>query len=549
MSAASPSSCTRCHRDLAAGETVCSHCDAPEAVADPFALPEDWNASTALAAQREAVARAAEPEEHAPDARGWALLGLGLVALTGTAGAWCLQTALPDRFPSLMTLGVRMFGPPGAASDFFPASAWWLALASWALLALGLGVGHQLARRAGARPHMSALEWAALVLQPGLNLVSGPYVMRALGAAARSRQPALRLWLGTRALVAMLLHTGAVVLDAWALRTANEDLAAGALAASLAAMAAFVAVLCGSVRSLWVLSRLGLQAAELRGEPTRVRLSGPTLGWAAMVAAVALVIGGVWYGRADARECGSGTSARWSEDDQGQRGLACVLPDGRGQGPRWVRGHDGRLLERGEFLAGQPQGTFRTWGARGQPWEERTYASGLPHGTWTLYHPGGWRWLEQTYVEGLLEGPTTLYLEHGSKRLLKHYQKGLAHGPRTLWFDSGIEEETGLFEQGQRTGLWTRRDRSGKVLKQWNAALPEGLETASTMGGAAEEILLRAGHTQSWWKQRLELLRNKARVDPATEPLYQLTLRRARANGFAVLERPEGVVLAMEPTP
>jgi hypothetical protein len=517
---------------------------------DPFALPEDWNASTALAAQREPAAQGSAPEERAPDATGWALLGLGLVSLVGTGAAWFVQTALPEHFPSLMTMAVRMFGPPGAASDFFPPSAWSLALASWGLLALALGVGHQLARRAGVPLDMGALGWVALVLQPGLNLVSGPAVLRSLGAAALSRRPGARLWLGTRTLVAVLLHTGAVVLDACALRDPDEGLALAALVARLVAMAAFVAVMCGVARAFWILSRSSAKAPATQRLFTFERLSGPELGWVAMVALVGVVLAGVWYWRGDGRACGPGTASRLSEGPAGQRVLACVLPDGRAQGPRWVRGPEGRLLERSEYRAGQPHGPWRAWSERGQPWEERAYADGQAHGTWTLYHPGGWRWLEETFVEGQREGPTTLFLKHGNKRMLKHYQKGLAHGPRTLWFDSGGEEETGLFEQGRPTGVWVKRDASGKVLKQWDASLPAGMESVFLLAGStAEESQLRAGHTQSWWKQRLEMLRARAQRDPAAEALYQLTLRRARNNGFAVLERPEGVVIAMQPTP
>ena len=105
-----------------------------------------------------------------------------------------------------------------------------------------------------------------------------------------------------------------------------------------------------------------------------------------------------------------------------------------------------------------------------------------------------------------------------------------------------------------------KRDREGKVLKQWSAGLSTSGDTAGVAAvlmaaaslpapGATDGPALRAGHTLQWWKERLELLKYKAASDPASVALYELTLRRARANGFEVIEHPQGVVLALEPAP
>ena len=160
----------------------------------------------------------------------------------------------------------------------------------------------------------------------------------------------------------------------------------------------------------------------------------------------------------------------------------------------------------------------------------------------------------------MLEGPSTLYHSNGNKRFLKHYQKGLAHGRHATWFESGLVEEEGAFEQGRPSGWWVKRDKEGKVLKQWSAGLSASSDTAGVAAvlmaaaslpapGSADGAALRAGHTLEWWKERLELLRYKAANDPASVALYELTLRRARANGFTVIEQPQGMVLALEPTP
>ncbi|MFY0569143.1 toxin-antitoxin system YwqK family antitoxin [Archangium lansingense] len=660
MSAASPSSCSLCHRPLTESDAVCTHC-VPEAAADPFAfledaapdpfaLPEapapdpfafvenaapepmapvagdpglelDWDASPALAARRKetmsspmgdavvplsegevaldwtepppvaasaaavtpeappakkattlsgvpaAAARALPPadvvavEECSPDARARGMLALGLLALAGSGGVLLVQAALPERFPSLLQMAVRMLAPIGAPSDFFPATTWGLALLPWLLLALGLGVGYRLARRAGALSDLEGLELVAFVLVPGLHLVGGPYVLKMLGAAAESRKAGLRLWLGTRALVAVLLHVGAVALELSAVREPGESQLMVALAARIVSVAAFAAVLSGVGRALGVLVRFVAKPVGKKGLAAHVGgASRPALGWAAMLAATGVAIAGVWFFRSEGRACESGTVLRHLGDAGGQRVFACVLPDGSRQGPEWVRGLDGRLLAHGEYVAGQRHGTFRSWSEKGVLLEERSYAEGKPHGTWTLYQAGGQRLLDEAYADGVLEGPSTLYHSVGNKRLLKHYQKGLAHGRHSTWFDSGLVEEEGAFEEGRRSGWWVKRDRDGKVVKQWSAGLSTSSDTAGVAAvltaaaslqapGATEGPTLRSGHTLEWWKERLELLRYKAEKDPASVALYELTLRRARANGFEVIEQPQGVAIALEPTP
>lgn len=654
MSAASPSSCSLCHRPLTQGESgVCTHCGSPEDPAadpfafledtapepvarvesknsapDPFALMEgdplelDWDASPHLAARRQetasspagegivplsegevaldwteppapaapagegtagalpvkkartlsgvpAAAAWARPptsedvvvEERSPDAAGWAALALGLLALAGSGAVLLVQAALSERFPSLLGMAVRMLAPIGAPSDFFPPSAWGLALLPWVLLALALGVGYRLARRAGAPLDMGGVEWVALVLVPGLHLVGGPYVLKVLGAAAESRKAGLRLWLGTRALVAVVLHAGAVVLELSAVREPGEFQLMAALAARVASAAAFAAVLCGMGRAFGVLVRFVAKPVGSKGAVVYLEgSSGPFIGWAAMLAASGVAIAGVWFFRSEGRACEPGTAPRHLGGSGGKQVLACVLPDGSKQGPEWVRGPDGRLLARGEYRAGQRHGLFRTWDGKGVLLEERAYAEDEPHGTWTLYQAGGQRLLDEVYAEGVLEGPSTLYHANGNQRFLKHYQKGLAHGRHATWFDSGLVEEEGAFEQGRPSGWWVKRDREGKVLKQWSAGLSASSDTAGVAAvlmaaaslpapGSADGVALRAGHTMEWWKERLELLRYKAANDPASVALYELTLRRARANGFAVIEQPQGLVLALEPTP
>ncbi|QRN97208.1 hypothetical protein JRI60_51110 [Archangium violaceum] len=45
------------------------------------------------------------------------------------------------------------------------------------------------------------------------------------------------------------------------------------------------------------------------------------------------------------------------------------------------------------------------------------------------------------------------------------------------------------------------------------------------------------------------MLKERAGKEPALAAIYQLTLQRARASGFVVTEKPEGVELALDATP
>lgn len=603
MSATPPSSCSLCHRPLTvrAGD-FCAHCGAPvsDAGGDTSSgLELDWEAAPELAARRLAAtpkpeaepAPGSEPEpapfpalvmgevvplseedmaldwtepptaevapvavprsvpagvrrqpeartveERAPGAREWRLLGLGVLALVGVGGVLLVQEALPERFPPLLEMGVLRPLLTGAPSDFFPPSAWALALLPWGLFALALGVAERLARRAGVP--LDGLEWVALALLPGLNLVGAPYAMKALGTAAESRKQGLRLRPGTWAAVAVLLQAVAVALALGGSRSPGEALSGVAWVARLLSVAALGVVLAQVGRALGVLVRFV-------GTPEGGS-NAPSPLWAGMLAATAVALVGVGYFRSSARACEPGTSPRQTRNAAGTWVSECVLPNGTKQGAEWKRGPEGRLLASGAYLAGQRHGTFRTWSERGVLLEELPYAGGLPHGKWTLFLPGGQRLLEETYVEGQLDGTSTAYHANGTPRLLKGYQKGVAHGRYATWFDSGLVEEEGTFEQGQASGVWVKRDRSGKVLEERNRGGTAGMSALMTAGASANA--LRAGHTTQWWKERLEQLRNRAMREPELVALYELTLRRARSSGFVVQEKPEGLVLALEPT-
>jgi hypothetical protein len=484
--------------------------------------------------------------EAAPHAPAWGLFALGVLALVGAGGALLLQEALPERFPSLLEMVMLRPALTGVPSDFFPPSAWALALLSWGLLALALAVGHRLALRAGSPLETGGLESVALVLVPGLGLVGGPYVLRALGKAAESRKVGLRLRLGERAVVAVLLYVGAVALAIAEARSPGELAHGAALAARLLSGVAFCTVLAGAGRAFGVLARSGSRPVGREASEAR---SASALVWAGMLVATGAAVAGVWFFRSEWRACEPGTTLRHTAGQGSERVSACVLPDGRRQGPEWIRRLDGRLLASGEYQAGQRHGTFRTLGEKGALLEERTYIESRPHGTWTLYQADGERLLAEGYADGLLEGPSTLYHPNGHPRFLKNYQKGVAHGRHATWFESGQVEVEGAYEQGKPSGPWAQQDKEGKVIKQWNAGGTTSEDTAGVALLASSGAALRAGHTPRWWKERLELLRDRAAKDPAFVVLYELTLRRARANGFAVVEKPEGLVLALQPVP
>ncbi|WP_211193842.1 toxin-antitoxin system YwqK family antitoxin, partial [Pyxidicoccus fallax] len=508
------------------------------------------------------------PEKQRLPSQALFLMGTGALPLAGIV--LVMQAALPERFPSLLELALLAPVLTGAPSDFFPLSAWMLALLPWGLVALVLGMGHELARRARASLDWGALEGIALTLVPGVHLVGGPRVLGELGRVAESQDSGLDLRLKTKSVVAVVLHVAAVALAVVAFRGAeNPSLFLAASVAKALSVAAFAVVLAGLGQALLALKRAGeapgaahtrMRTAARVGGVEHPRMAGV---WAGALGVTGVLLVGGGFARSEAWACGEGTRTRRTVGENGSRTSACVLPDGRRQGPEQVRTPDGRLLASGEYQEGQPHGTFRTWSEAGVPWEERAYARGQPHGTWKLYGQDGRLAMEEAYVDGKREGASTTFHANGNPRSRKHYQKGAAHGRHATWFASGLVEVEGAFNQGRPSGWWVRRDVEGKLVKQWSeggggtaetagvaAVFVGGSSLASSLPqGATEAEEVRGGHTRQWWQERLALLRSKSEKDPKVAALYQLTLERARANGFGVAEKPEGVELSLQPAP
>ncbi|OJH42530.1 hypothetical protein BON30_04885 [Cystobacter ferrugineus] len=510
-----------------------------------------------------------EPVVHRVGPRG--LFALGVLGLVGTGVVLITQAALPERFPSLLAMTVWVTALTWVPSDFFPASAWVLALLPWGLFALALSMGHLLARRARVPFEQDAVQWVALALLPGVHLVGGPFVLGELGLTAESQTSGLRLHLKVKTVVAVVLHVLAVVLGIRAARDSGEFLLLAAMVVRALSVAAFAVVLVGMGRALQVLMRasdeLVASGGTGRGWGPAARMGGSRrplvmAAWAGALGATVVAIPGVWFFQREARTCAPGTEPSHTEGFEERRVSACVLPDGRKQGAEHVRAANGRLLERGEYREGKRHGLFRTWNEQGVLLEELSYAEGLPDGKWKLYWPDGQRALEMGYAKGTLEGENTTYYTNGNPRYRRTYQKGVVHGRHASWFESGLVEVEGAFNQGRPSGWWVRRNAEGRVVKQWSEGglsadeatagvsaifMGDATLASSRVTAPSDVAELRAGHTQAWWQKRLAQLKGKAGKDPKSAALYELTLQRARANGFVIREKSEGVELSLEP--
>lgn len=609
MNTDSAPSCPSCHHPLSVYEGRCARCgaavstgsesewdsgleldldrswlepSAPASPPPPEPTPPVRKTSPAVPVARAPAAPVTKPAapvtsevpvvEYRPgEARKWGVLGV--LALVGTGGVLMVQAALPVRFPSLLAMLVWVPALTGAPSDFFPPLAWVLALVGWGLFALAAAVGHKLALRARAPLEQGWVEWLALVLVPGVNLVGGPRVLGELGSFAEPLVPGLRLRLRVRTLVAVGLQVVAGVLGILAGREPGEGLLAAAVAGRVLSAAAFAWVLSGMGRALLALARgieaNGAEGVKGRGWGSAVRVgasSAPlvTAAWAGALVASVVVLPAVWFLRSEARTCESGTSLRHTENAEGGQVSACVLPDGRKQGHEQTRAGDGRLLGSGEYREGQRHGTFRAWSQRGVLLEELSYAGGKPDGRWKVYRADGQRALELGYAAGQLEGESTTFYANGNPRYRKTYQKGVVHGRHARWFESGLVEVEGAFNQGRPSGWWVQRNAEGKVVKQWSegglsadeatagvSAVFMGDATLASSGATASSnvVELRAGRPREWWQERLGKLKGNAGKDAESAALYQLTLERARANGFDIVEKPEGVELTLAPAP
>lgn len=91
--------------------------------------------------------------------------------------------------------------------------------------------------------------------------------------------------------------------------------------------------------------------------------------------------------------------------------------------------------------------------------------NGKKHGLWTEWHPRGRR-LQETYKNGLLDGSVSLFYKNGQREWRHTYNNGILDGNYNKWHENGKQAVVGFIENGVPVGIWSWRDKEGKIIKK-----------------------------------------------------------------------------------
>jgi antitoxin component YwqK of YwqJK toxin-antitoxin module len=133
----------------------------------------------------------------------------------------------------------------------------------------------------------------------------------------------------------------------------------------------------------------------------------------------------------------------------------------------WTHWHDnGVKAAEGSWKGGRKEGVWNYWHPNRQRSTSGTYKNDKAEGTWIAWHENGRQRREDNYKDGRKEGVHYQWHPNGQKRIEGHFKDDLEHGRWTGWHDNGvIQVEGSTYENGKEEGVWTYRDRQGRVTR------------------------------------------------------------------------------------
>lgn len=497
--------------------------------------------------------------------------------LFGLAALLVLQILAPGAVPSLWGTfigGPILAGlPPNLTSSF----AVLLAVLSWlAYAAMHVCQGALLRRTASGFPY-STMQVVGLALVPGYNLYGaitlfGEAAVRlerethAAGRGALVKKLALASvafgFLGWALLLAF--QVGAEVPEVALRAVGAVTLLArlGTLAASFLMMRKLIADLFNNLDAGF---SGGAQEDEGGGLP--VPAAPAAISGSTGVTLIGLVLVGVIAIYAVTREeliCPKETAPATTRTQEGKRVLYCAQ-DGIPHGPWRVRNARGKAELEQTYSRGVLTGPVIVFWPNGRVKEQGVYAKELKTGPWTTYTEAGIRVEQMFYQDGKLQGAFERYHPDGTVAERGAHTNEKLEGPWESFHPNGKKAEEGKYLAGKRFGRWKTWDTAGVQVGEENyggeaggpvAAVPgapvsaAGMTPAGTPAPAAvaaAELALRevtqeqlfGGRKVEWWAERLTNLKRQADSGQMDGKLYQLTLKRAKANGLAVHEGAE----------
>jgi len=137
----------------------------------------------------------------------------------------------------------------------------------------------------------------------------------------------------------------------------------------------------------------------------------------------------------------------------------------------WVVSDADGERERGHYVGGKRTGVWVEF--TGQDVETTTWASGKKHGPYR-YERSGLTISEGSYRDDQLIGLWVTVDGGGTRREIT-YRDGTLHGPYRVVSAAGEVTEEGLFDKGQRSGLWTLKTAEGERRGAYEHGAKEGI--------------------------------------------------------------------------
>ena len=229
------------------------------------------------------------------------------------------------------------------------------------------------------------------------------------------------------------------------------------------------------------------------------------------------------------------------------------------EGPRGHQGRDldyysnGVVAREAFWEKGLQEGLYREWGEGGDLRKVAQYQGGVPHGPYTEYDEFGTRIFSAHYREGRLHGKLEQWFTPDQPQEISHWKDGVQVGRHRLWdrgrvplilenYEDGRRhglalefhrqpgpekpQFRGMFDSGQRQGVWQEFDLEGRVIgryvyahgelngafEQWKDGVKvlateykKGLETGARRefypdGRAFAEGVMREGRREGPWR-------------------------------------------------
>ncbi|HYV47486.1 MAG TPA: hypothetical protein VFA20_21650 [Myxococcaceae bacterium] len=305
---------------------------------------------------------------------------------------------------------------------------------------------------------------------------------------------------------------------------------------------------------------------------------GPRLTLTVMVGLLVFGIA-VYVSKRESLECGKGGSLTTTSVGSGERALYCQR-DGFPEGPWRVRTKNG--LEQFNYTGGKILGPYTLFYPDGTPKVTGSLNEKKKVGTWTTFGPDGMKTEQVSYANDKLEGPSVKFFPDGKVAQQKNYRMDKLEGKYLAYHPGGAKAEEGDYVAGQKVGRWMSWNPQGLVVedKDWGKPGAPGTNatgvasqqnpeqggpttqtggTPGTTAGPAPQtpaLAVRevtehrffAGRPLEWWEDRLTRIKQRVGTGDLDAKVYELTKKRAQANGLEVMDAQQQVKVRVAAT-